>query len=139
MSFELFQDAMVTLQTEATANAENAPPPSEDEIANTVLGEKRGYTRGLGHGVMPPSSSSSRRNAVVDELQRNVEDANRRLEHAEMRSDEAEKRNEELSRQVEALQTWKAQMEDLFMLGIGPGAPSGYVSYIKFGYLFSLG
>lgn len=110
-------DAMVNLQNQANNTAENSPPPNEDEIAVAVLGEKCGYTRGLGHGVMPPSSSSSRHNVIVEELQRNVEDANRRLE-------QAERRNAELLRQVQALQSWQAQMEDAFISGFGPGASS---------------
>lgn len=120
-------DAMVTLQTQADANAnnENSSPPTEDEIVVAVLGEKRGYTQGLGYGVMPPSSSSARcRNVVVEELQRNIEDANIRLEQAEIRNVEAERRNENLLMQVKALQSWQAQMEYFFMSGLGPGASS---------------
>ncbi|KAF6137836.1 hypothetical protein GIB67_040544 [Kingdonia uniflora] len=36
--------------------AEGAMPKTEDENLNTVLGVRSGYSKGLGHGVLPQSS-----------------------------------------------------------------------------------
>ncbi|KAL5716365.1 hypothetical protein ACHQM5_018073 [Ranunculus cassubicifolius] len=123
-------DNMVVCQSQAEPEPEDdSIPPTEDEICDDVLGKRRGYTLGLGHGVMPSSSRHDR--PSMEEIRINNEETNRRLEEAERRAEDVEMRRDELSiemvnqaRKIEELENWKNRLE-LFMSNFGPAYPSG--------------
>ncbi|KAF6135592.1 hypothetical protein GIB67_015445 [Kingdonia uniflora] len=52
------------------SEAEGVVPKIEDEILNTVLGARSGYSKGLGHGVLPQSSKRVSSIQLEEEVQR---------------------------------------------------------------------
>ncbi|KAF6149760.1 hypothetical protein GIB67_017493 [Kingdonia uniflora] len=76
--------------------AEGVMPKAEDEILNTVLGVRSGYSKGLGHGVLPQSSKRVSSIQLEEEVQRRRDED----EFQRKRAEEAEKRNEELKAEM---------------------------------------
>ncbi|KAF6139063.1 hypothetical protein GIB67_010789, partial [Kingdonia uniflora] len=60
------------------SEAEGAVPKTEDEILNTVLGVRSGYSKGLGHGVLPQSSKRVSSIQLEEEVQRRRDEEGRR-------------------------------------------------------------
>ncbi|KAL5729725.1 hypothetical protein ACHQM5_002631 [Ranunculus cassubicifolius] len=95
---------------------EGSSEMTEDDICDIVLGKRRGYKRGLGNGILPPSfSTSTCHHPEIEELRRRAEDV-------EIQYQETTRLNEELSTQVkdsnlqiERLVAFQARME-AFML-----------------------
>ncbi|KAL5726573.1 hypothetical protein ACHQM5_009606 [Ranunculus cassubicifolius] len=55
---------------------EGSSEMTEDDICDIVLGKRRGYKRGLGNGILPPSfSTSTCHHPEIEELRRRAEDA----------------------------------------------------------------
>ncbi|KAF6176449.1 hypothetical protein GIB67_010086 [Kingdonia uniflora] len=71
-------------------------PKTEDEILNTVLGVRFGYSKGLGHGVLPQSSKRVLSIQLEEEVQRRRDGE----EFQRRRAEKAEKSNEELKAEM---------------------------------------
>ncbi|KAF6148531.1 hypothetical protein GIB67_042490 [Kingdonia uniflora] len=87
-------DRMQQLKDEL--EAEGAMPKTEDKILNMVLGVRSGYSKGLGHGVLPQSSKRVSSIQLEEEVQRRRDEE----EFQRRRAEEAKKRNEELKAEI---------------------------------------
>lgn len=99
----------MTLKSQPTEN--ESKRLMADEICNEVLGTTSGYIRGLGHGVKPSFSSTTRiiseqrvweAQLTAKEAQHRAEVAERRAEVVEKQVEEAERRAQELTEKFEA-------------------------------------
>ncbi|KAF6175883.1 hypothetical protein GIB67_003371 [Kingdonia uniflora] len=87
-------DRMQQLKDEL--EAEGVVPKTEDKIRNMVLGLRSGYSKGLGHGVLPQSSKRVSSIQLEEEVQRRKDEE----EFQRRRAEEVEKRNEELTTEM---------------------------------------
>lgn len=90
---------------------DQATPLTEDQVYDTVIGPRRGYVHGLGHGQDPrPYASLSEFDNV--ESRRYAREAERRAEEAERRAEDAHRRLEESERRTdEKMEAMKEQMQ----------------------------